>query len=102
MHSCLNQICDRFDELKGFLKTPTPTQEVLVDTLFEDFMECFKNLKEEKLEYPKEFRGDVSLYHDGFEPLLQKFEDRQIRYLMLSDFYDFARLTKRYRPKPKV
>jgi len=100
MNPCLVQICQSFEELKGFLQHATPKQEALVDKLFEEFMECFATLKEEKLEYPKEFRGDVRLYHEGFEPLLQKFEDREIRYLMLSDFYDFARLTKRYRPKP--
>jgi len=60
-------------------------------------MECFATLKEEKLEYPKEFITDVRLYHEKFPPLLQKFEDIQIQYLMLSDFYDFARLTIKYK-----
>jgi hypothetical protein len=60
-------------------------------------MECFKSLGAEKLDYPKEFINDVKLYHEGFKPLHQKFEDIEIRYLMLSDFYDFARLTKRYK-----
>jgi len=99
MNPCLKKICQSFEELKGFLYHPTPEQEILVDNLFEEFMECFATLKEEKLEYPKEFRGDVRLYHEGFAPLLLKFEDRQIRYLMLSDFYDFARLTKRYKKR---
>lgn len=96
MHNCLTNICKEFEALDGFLQNKTPQKENLVDTLFLQFMNCFKELKEEKLEYPKEFQGDVKLFHEGFAPLLKKFEDREIRYLMLSDFYDFARLTKRY------
>jgi len=99
MHNCLNEICKEFETLKGFLKDKTPEKEEIVDKLFLKFMNCFKGLKEEKLEYPKEFIGDVRLFHEGFAPLLQKFEDREIRYLMLSDFYDFARLTKKYTKK---
>lgn len=97
MHNCLIEICEEFENLSGFLKNPTKEQEDLVDKLFLRFMNCFKDLKEEKLDYPKEFIGDVRLFHEGFAPLLKKFEDRQIRYLMLSDFYDFARLTKKYK-----
>jgi len=97
MHNCLTEICKEFETLKGFLKNQTPQKEIIVDKLFLKFMNCFKDLKEEKLEYPKEFIGDVRLFHEGFAPLLKKFEDVQIRYLMLSDFYDFARLTKKYK-----
>jgi len=63
------------------------------------FSECFKGLGAEKLEYSNEFINDVRLYHEGFAPLHRKFEDIEIRYLMLSDFYDFMRLTKRYKAK---
>ena len=97
MHQCLDEICVEFETLSGFLKNQTPQKEEIVDKLFLKFMNCFKDLKEEKLEYPKEFIGDVRLFHEGFAPLLQKFEDVQIRYLMLSDFYDYARLTKKYK-----
>ncbi|MBN2826138.1 MAG: hypothetical protein JXQ76_12485 [Campylobacterales bacterium] len=98
MKPCLIAICQDYEKLKGFLKEPTKEQWLLVDKLFFDFLECFSGLREEKLEFPKEFAHDVSLYLDGFEPLVKKFEDKQIRYLMLSDFYDYARLTKKYRP----
>ena len=97
MQKCLIEICEEFENLKGFLENKTSKQEKLVDKLFLRFMNCFKGLKEEKLDYPKEFIGDVRLFHEGFGPLLQKFEDIEIRYLMLSDFYDFARLTKKYK-----
>jgi hypothetical protein len=97
MHSCLIKICQEFETLEGFMKNQTTQKKELVDTLFLQFMNCFKELKEEKLEYPKEFQGDVKLFHEGFAPLLQKFEDEEIRYLMLSDFYDYVRLTKRYK-----
>lgn len=97
MKNCLKEICIEFESLQGFLKNQTPQKIEIVDKLFLKFMNCFKDLKEEKLEYPKEFIGDVRLFHEGFAPLLQKFEDKEIRYLMLSDFYDFARLTKKYK-----
>ncbi|RXJ60043.1 hypothetical protein [Candidatus Marinarcus aquaticus] len=96
MQECLKNICTEFEKLKGFLNGATSEQEQLVNTLFEKFMDCFEHLKAEKLEYPKEFINDVRLYNEGFEPIYKKFADIQIRYLMLSDFYDFARLTKRY------
>lgn len=97
MHQCLIDICEEFENLQGFLENHTKEKEKLLDKLFLKFMNCFKGLKEEKLDYPKEFIGDVRLFHEGFAPLLKKFEDIQIRYLMLSDFYDFARLTKKYK-----
>lgn len=95
MQECLKEICTEFETLKGFLKNRTESQEETVNRLFIKFMECFKNLKEEKLEYPKEFIGDVRLYNEGFELVVDKFKDIEIRYLLLSDFYDFARLTKK-------
>ena len=96
MHSCLTKICVEFEKLEGFLHDKTASKEQLTHKLFIEFMECFQNIKAEKLEYPKEFIGDVRLYHEQFPPLLKKFEDIEIQYLMLSDFYDFARLTKKY------
>ncbi|XPV69889.1 MAG: hypothetical protein ACNI25_04770 [Halarcobacter sp.] len=97
MQNCLVEICKEFETLKGFLKTPTKEQEETVNRLFYKFMECFPTIKEEKLEYPREFIDDVRLYNEGLEIVHKKFEDTQIRYLMLSDFYDFARVTKKYK-----
>ena len=97
MHKCLVEICKEFENLQGFLENQTPQNKFLVNKLFIQFMECFGGLKEEKLSYPKEFINDVRLYHENFPPLLKKFEDIEIQYLMLSDFYDFARLTKKYK-----
>mgnify|MGYP000196167494 CR=1 FL=1 len=54
-------------------------------------------IKEEKLKYPKEFIHDVTLFNEGNFMLVKKFQDVQMRYLMLSDFYDYARLTKKYK-----
>lgn len=96
MHNCLIEICKEFEELKGFLKNPSDDKKELVNKLFYKFMECFPTIKEEKLEYPSEFIEDVRLFNEGLEIVHKKFADVQIRYLMLSDFYDFARLTKRY------
>ena len=97
MHNCLITICKEFEETKGFLQDRSETKTKLVNKLFFDFIDCFSNLKEEKLDFPKEFIHDVKLYTEGFEPLVKKFEDIEIRYLMLSDFYDFARLKKYYK-----
>ncbi len=96
MHPRLVDICREFETLKGFLQEPTTQKEEKLDSLFFEFLDCFSELKGEKLEYPKEFRNDVRLYKEEFEPIIKKFEDKQIRYLMLSDFYDYVRLTKKY------
>ena len=87
MKECLNQILHEFEK-RG---------KEQIDDIFLDFMECFSSLGAEKLEYPKEFILDVKLFGEGFAPTLKKFEDREIQYLMLSDFYDYCRLTKKYR-----
>jgi hypothetical protein len=103
MHNCLEQICKEFETIEDFLRHQNETNNQKVNALFMQFMECFKDLGVEKLEYPNEFITDVRLYHEKFAPLLEKFQDIEIRYLMLSDFYDFARLTKRYKPnKEKI
>lgn len=96
MNKCLQEICKEFETLKGFLNNPNEKQIETVNRLFYNFMECFASIKEEKLQYPNEFIEDVRLYNEGLEIVHQKFEDIQIRYLMLSDFYDYARLTKKY------
>jgi hypothetical protein len=97
MHKCLIEICQEFETLKGFLKDPKKEDKEKVNRLFYKFMECFPQIKEEKLEYPSEFIEDVKLFNEGLEIVHKKFEDIQIRYLMLSDFYDFVRVTKKYK-----
>jgi len=97
MHQCLIKICKVFETIEGFLENKKSKKKFRVNKLFIEFMECFGSLKEEKLSYPKEFINDVRLYHENFPPLLQKFEDVEIQYLILSDFYDFARITKKYK-----
>lgn len=96
MTQCLVVICKEFEKIESFLNEQTIEKENKVNKLFINFMSCFKDLKEEKLEYPKEFVNDVRLFHEGFHPILEKFQDVQMQYLMLSDFYDFARITKKY------
>lgn len=97
MNECLHNICQSFEETTDFLTDRSETKAKIVTKAFYDFLECFSSLKEEKLEFPKEFQNDVSNYLKGNLGLLKKFEDVEMRYLMLSDFYDFCRLTKRYK-----
>lgn len=97
MQECLVQICKEFESIKEFLTEPTKQKEDQINTIFEEFMECFTNLKAEKLEYPNEFIADVKLYMQDDQMIHKKFSDVQMRYLMLSDFYDYARLTKKYK-----
>lgn len=97
MNACLVKICETFEDTGDFLSNRSLQKEAVVTSLFFDFLECFSSLKAEKLEYPKEFQNDVKLYLQGHEILKKKFADVEIRYLMLSDFYDFCRLTKRYK-----
>jgi hypothetical protein len=96
LDQCLVHICERFERLTDFLRDKSPEQEEIVSDLFLNFIDCFSSLHSEKLEYPKEFQKDVKYFSQG-EPIMKKqFEDIEFRYLMLSDFYDFCRLTKRY------
>ena len=96
MNPCLISICEAFEETTDFFENRSEEKEEAVAQLFFDFLDCFSSLQAEKLEYPKEFQNDVRLYLQGHPVLTKKFEDVEIRYLMLSDFYDFCRLTKRY------
>ena len=97
MHKCLVEICQEFETVEDFLTKPSEEKNELISSLFLDFMEGFPLIKEEKLAYPKEFIHDVSLFNEGNFMLVKKFQDVQMRYLMLSDFYDYARLTKKYK-----
>jgi len=96
MNECLVNICEAFEGTVDFLSSRSQEKEKIVTKLFFEFLDCFSSLKEEKLEFPKEFQNDVKLYLQGHAIAKKKFEDIEIRYLMLSDFYDFCRLTKRY------
>lgn len=99
MQECLKKICREFEKIDDFLKKRTSKNEDIMNRLFYKFIECFSNLREEKLEYPNEFITDVKLYNQDFKSIIKKFEDIEIRYLMLSDFYDYSRITKKYLPK---
>jgi hypothetical protein len=96
LDQCLVGICERFEEITDFLAHSSQEQEESLTQLFLDFVECFSSMGAEKLEYPKEFQKDVKYFSQGEPIMKQQFEDIEFRYLMLSDFYDFCRLTKRY------
>jgi hypothetical protein len=93
---CLVRICERFEEISDFLAHRSQEDDEIVAKLFFDFVDCFSSLSSEKLEYPKEFQKDVKYFLQGEPVMMKQFEDVEFRYLMLSDFYDFCRLTKRY------
>jgi len=93
---CLVRICERFEEIADFLVHRSQEKEEIVTKLFLDFLNCFSSLKAEKLEYPKEFQKDVKYYLQGEPIMMKQFEDIEVRYLMLSDFVDFCKFTKRY------
>lgn len=97
MRKCLVEICKEFENTKGFLQNKTQEKIKLVNKLFYKFMDCFASIKEDKLDFPEGFAYDVKHYNEGYEPMVKKFEDIDIRYLMLSEFYDFARLKKFYK-----
>jgi hypothetical protein len=93
---CLVAICKEFETLDNYLLNRSEKNLKKINKLFFEFIECYSNLKEEKLQYPKEFAKDVKLYKEGNITLVEKFEDTDIRYMMLSDFYDYVRITKKY------
>ncbi|WP_455756283.1 hypothetical protein [Sulfurimonas sp.] len=95
MQNCLVKICKEFENASDFLTNKTDDKTIIINKLFVKFIECFASLKEEKLDYPQEFANDIRLYIEGNEQLIKKFEDTEMRYLMISDFYDFCRLTKK-------
>ena len=97
MYKCLIEICKEFELVEDFLTKQKNKKDEIIESLFLDFMECFSSIKEEKLQYPKEFINDVRLFNEGNFIVVKKFQDVQMRYLMLSDFYDYARLTKKYK-----
>lgn len=96
VNQCLVRICERFETITDFLTQRSPEQDKIVINLFQDFVECFSSLQAEKLEFPKEFQKDVKFYLQGEPVMMEQFKDIEFRYLMLSDFVDFCRLTKRY------
>lgn len=97
MNQCLVKICKEFESIQNFLQEPNDIKEHSINKLFQNFLVCFSSLKEEKFDYPREFAKDIHLYNDGSEPIIKKFEDVQMRYLILSDFYDYVRLSKKYK-----
>lgn len=99
LDQCLVGICERFEEVTDFLTHRSQEQEEIVIELFSDFVECFASVGAEKLDYPKEFQKDVKYYLQKEPVMMEQFEDIEFRYLMLSDFVDFCRLTKRYTNK---
>lgn len=96
MDRCLIRICESFEEITDFLEHRSQERDEYVIQLFADFVECFSSLKAEKLDYPKEFQKDVKHFLQGEPVMMEQFQDVEFRFLMLSDFYDFCRLTKRY------
>jgi len=96
VNQCLVHICERFEKTTDFLTHKSQEQEEIVAQLFQDFVDCFSSLQAEKLEFPKEFQKDVKYFSQGEPVMMEQFKDIEFRYLMLSDFVDFCRLTKRY------
>ncbi len=97
MQECLTNICKEFETCLNFLNDKSEDKTKTVEKLFYSFIDCFSSLKDEKLDYPKEFKTDVKYYVEGNEAILKKFEDADMKYLMLSDFYDYCRITKKYK-----
>ncbi len=95
MNPCLINLCKEFEPLRGFLHDPAAHKQQQVRRLFLEFMRCFSSIQEEKLRFPREFQNDVRLFNAGDGPTIRKFEDVQLQYLLLSDFYDYCRLSKR-------
>lgn len=96
MQHCLEYICKEFEKVQDYLNTPTPAKEVIINNLFENFMHCFIEYPFEKKRYPKEFLDAANLYESGDTVILKRFEDIGMRYLLLSDFYDYVKITKLY------
>jgi hypothetical protein len=87
MQQCLEYICREFEKIKDYLHAPTSAKELIINNLFANFMQCFSEYPFEKKRYPKEFLESANLYNAG---------DIGMRYLLLSDFYDYVKITHLY------
>ncbi len=93
MQQCLEYICREFEKVKDYLHRPTLEKERIIDNLFANFMQCFSEYPFEKKRYPKEFLEAANLYNAGDAVVRQRFADVGMRYLLLSDFYDYVKIT---------
>ena len=96
MQQSLEYICKEFEKVKDYLQVPTPEKEHIIDNLFADFMRCFVEYPFEKKRYPKEFLEAATLYNASDTVVRRRFEDIGMRYLLLSDFYDYVKITHLY------
>ncbi|MDD2384053.1 MAG: hypothetical protein PHN18_07675 [Sulfurospirillaceae bacterium] len=96
MQQCLEYICREFEKVKDYLYVPTSAKELIINNLFENFMKCFLEYPFEKKRYPKEFLESANLYNAGDVVILKRFEDVGMRFLLLSDFYDYVKITHLY------
>ena len=96
MQHCLEYICREFEKVKDYLHAPSPVKELIINNLFENFMDCFGQYPFEKKRYPKEFLDAANLYNVNDPVILKRFEDIGMRYLLLSDFYDYVKITHLY------
>ena len=96
MQQCLEYICREFEKVKDYLYHPSPAKGLIINNLFKNFMKCFLEYPFEKKRYPKEFLETANLYNDGDVVTLKRFEDIGMRYLLLSDFYDYVKITHLY------
>lgn len=92
MLGSLKVILTQFRECKNIFNSRDDSKKI--STLFDELILSIDNLGSEKLTLPREFRDDTSLYLKGDRATLEKFEDIENRYLMLSDLYDYLRVKK--------
>lgn len=96
MQQCLEYICKEFEKVKDYLHAPSPIKEHIINNLFENFMSCFMEYPFEKKRYPHEFLDVATLYNAGDSVVKKRFSDSGMRYLLLSDFYDYVKITHLY------
>ena len=96
MQQCLEYICKEFEKVKDYLHAPSPAKELIINNLFENFMHCFSEYPFEKKRYPHEFLEVSNLYNAGDIVVQKRFSDIGMRYLLLSDFYDYVKITHLY------
>lgn len=89
----IGNVLYEFERLGDFLNKRTKEDEERVYRIFEEFVVAFWS---RRAEFPHEFENDIGLYRQKHPPMVKRFEDIEIRYLCLSDFYDYCRLMKIY------
>lgn len=78
----------------AFLTSHSEEEAMEVESAFDELTAWFCALHEEKFDWPQEFRESLTAHKRNDPRVMETLSDVRNRYLIMAEFYDFARLTK--------